>query len=139
MFNSRSQGFSVWQLLSFKHRDVFPGIWINWYICVSNVFIFYFQFILHKQRWLSVCVLQFFLFLSFSLKCSHTTAYEHTLAYARKRWYTLGVCLAYAVYAPNTLTYVGVRCVIHRDQLIFWTCSQFISVCERIKYTLLIR
>ena len=36
-------------------------------------------------------------------------------------------------------TYVDVRCVIRRSQIIFSTCSKFISVCERIEYTLFIR
>ena len=46
-------------------------------------------------------------------------AYAHTLAYARKRSYTLGVKQAYVEYIPNTLTYVGVCCVIRRDQIYF--------------------
>ena len=63
-------------------------------------------------------------------ECSHTTAYGisvcermlmNTFAYARKRWYMLGVRSAYVVYVPKTLTYVGVRCVIRRDRIVFWT------------------
>jgi len=35
--------------------------------------------------------------------------------------------------------YVCEVCGIHTDRLMFWTCSEFFSVCERIECTLLIR
>ena len=43
-------------------------------------------------------------------------AYAHTLAKAEIRQRYVRHTF---VYVPNTLTYVGVRCVIRRDQLIF--------------------
>jgi len=45
--------------------------------------------------------------------CSYARIRSQTLIYVRG---TLGI----RRYVPNTLTYVGVRCVIRRDQIIFW-------------------
>ena len=50
-------------------------------------------------------------------------AYASVCSYARMRWYTLGVRKVYVLYALNTLTYVGVRCVLHRDQTLLMCYS----------------
>ena len=67
----------------------------------------------------------------------HMRAYAYTLAYAGTRWYTLVVRQAYVVYVPNTLTFVGVRCVIGRDQIFFGhvrNLSAYASV-QNIRYS----
>jgi len=58
---------------------------------------------------------------------------SHTLTYVRN---TYSVRYASCKYAG---IYVSVRFVIHRDQSLFGTCSKFISACEGIAYTLLVR
>ena len=99
---------------------------------------------LYKNKYLQIYDIFLFLNNKFDneqlLKCNHTTAYGISVCERMLiRWYTLVVRYAYVVYVPNTLTYAGERCLIRRDQLIFWTCSKFISVYKCIEYTLLKR
>jgi len=82
-------------------------------------------------NWNYLHAIQMIIFSAVTLQRMASTAwgYGHTLIYVRG---TLGISLV----VPNTLTYVSVRCIIRRGQLIFWTCLKLFSVCERKTYML---
>ena len=74
--------------------------------------------------------------MSVKVQSHYVTAYANVCSYAHM--YTLALAdirLEYVVYVPNTLTYVGIRCVDEfAEANIFLDMFKFISVCERITY-----
>ena len=61
--------------------------------------------------------------------CSHREIYVRG---------TLGISRVRSTYA-DIIYYVGISCYTRRLNYLFWTCSKYFSVCERIDNTLLIR